>query len=52
MENTIYEVRKHGALKVESKAKALKIIEAAKNAGYTFGHKIEGWNHLVVDLDA
>lgn len=52
MKEKIYEVRKHGSIKVESEAEAIKVMVAAKKEGYKFGrtyHHFTG--HQVVDMD-
>lgn len=51
MDNILYTVRKQGAVRVANKEAANTLVQAAKQAGYTFQVKKEGWYWLVIDID-
>lgn len=51
MEKIIYAVRKHGAVKTNTKEEALKIVELAEKYEYTFKARKEGWSWIVQDMD-
>lgn len=52
MNEAIYQVRKQGAAKVETKKEAENLVAAAAAQGYKFGQKKVGWSFIVTDLDA
>ncbi len=51
MEELIYLVRKQAVIKVGGKYEAETIQLAAKEQGYNFQIKKQGWNWLVIDAD-
>jgi len=52
VKDMVYEVRKHGAVKVDSRYEAEEIKKAGEEQAYEFRIRKSGWNFLVIDAEA